>query len=93
MEKKTSPREPSNEQLSEHPPCITSHDLLSTTKSSAKPHLDHSSPPPETALHALYDSDPCREGANLLKLQSCRSLVITPLNSHSQKVQILLGSF
>ena len=92
MDNKTSLREPSNVQLLEHPPCITSHDLISTTKSLAKSHLDHSSLP-DTALHALYDSDPSREGANLLKLQSCQSLVITPLNGHSQKVQILLGSF
>lgn len=92
MEKKTSLRERSNVPLSEHPSCITSHDLISTTKSCAKSHLDHSSPP-ETALHALYDSDPSREGANLLKLQSCQSLIITPLDRHSQKVQTLLGSF
>lgn len=93
MELKTSLREPSNAPLSEHPSCITSLDPLSTTKSIAKSHLDHSSPPPETELHVLYDSDPSREGANLLKLQSCQSLVITTLDRHSQKVQTLLGSF
>lgn len=92
MEKETSLREPANVPLSEHPSCITFPDPLSTTKSIAKSRLDHSSPP-DTALHALYDSDPSREGANLLKLQSCQSLVITPLDRHSQKVQTLLGSF
>jgi hypothetical protein len=91
MEKKTSFCEPVNMPLPEPPSCLTSHELMSSTNN-VESRRDHFLPPSEIAP-ARYDTDPNREGANLLKLQSCQSLVMTPLNRHSQKVQILLGSF
>jgi hypothetical protein len=94
MVKKLQQHEPVKMSLPEKPSCMMSDtpDLENRPSSENLPR-NNPSLRSGTAPLDLETIDPEQEGANLLKLQSCQSLTVTPLSGYSEKAQTILGSF